>query len=145
MALDVGTRRIGLAVSDALGITAQPLDTLKRANKGADIDSLSRLAKQHDVRELVIGLPIRMGGERSVQTERVRSFAAELGLALVLPVHFMDERLTSWEANELLDGQKLSRLQRKGKVDKIAAVLILTAFLEQRNGPAMLPSDSGQE
>ena len=141
LALDVGNRRIGLAISDALGLTAQPLQTLARHSKRADLEALTAIAKQHDVQQLVIGLPLRMGGEDSAQTNRVRQFAGEVSAALALPVHFVDERLTSWEAHQMLDQSKLDRLERKGKVDAVAAVLILQAYLRQRSGPALLPPD----
>lgn len=145
LALDVGNRRIGLAVSDPLGITAQPLPTLLRKSKRADMNALRELVAENGVQEIVIGLPLRMGGEDSAQTERVRKFAEELGSTLHLPIHFLDERLTSWEAHQMLDASKFDRLQRKGKVDQIAAVLILQAYLQKHTGPPLLPPDAPAE
>src|SRR5256885_15269200 len=78
LALDVGSRRIGLAVSDALGITAQPLDTLNRTNKRADIAHLKQLIRQHNVAELVLGNPLNMSGQPGAQAEKVAAFAEEL-------------------------------------------------------------------
>jgi putative holliday junction resolvase len=145
LALDVGNRRIGVAISDELGITAQPLPTLSRRSQRVDIETIAVIAKQHDVRQIVVGLPVRMGGEDSAQTKRTREFAEELRIALSLPVHLADERLTSWEANQMLDSEKLTRIERKGKVDKIAAVLILESYLQQKAGPTLLPPDEADE
>src|SRR3954469_6886961 len=103
LALDVGSRRIGLAVSDALGITAQPLDTLNRTNKRADIAHLKQLIRQHDVTELVLGNPLNMSGQPGPQAQKVAAFAEELRSRLNLPVHLWDERLTSTEAHRILD------------------------------------------
>jgi len=137
LALDVGSRRIGLAVSDALGITAQPLDTLTRTNKRADFAHLKNLIRRHDVSEVVIGNPLNMSGEAGAQAEKIAAFAEELRSRLDLPVHLWDERLTSAEAHRFLDdsGHSKDRLQRKGKVDRIAAVLILQSFMESRSRP----------
>jgi len=130
LALDVGTKRIGMAVSDPLGITAQGLPTLTRISRNKDLDLIKKVVEQYEVQAVVIGLPVRMGGEASTQTTRVEKFADFLRSSTKLPIHLFDERLTSWEAHQLLDEQKLDRHQRKGKVDKIAACLILQGFLE---------------
>lgn len=132
LALDVGSRRIGLAVSDALGITAQPLETLVRKNKRADLEQLGKVIEQYSIAELVLGLPLYMSGQESPQSGKVEAFAEQLKERFGLPVHFMDERLTSAQAHRLLDEAELSRMGRKGKVDRIAAVLILDAFMERR-------------
>jgi putative pre-16S rRNA nuclease len=129
MAIDYGSRRIGLAVSDELGITAQGLPTLHRTNKRNDFDQLRRTIKQHAIEEIVVGLPLRMSGEAGIQSEKVEEFADELRKRFKLPVHLFDERLTSVEANRLLDETAMSDRRRKEVVDQIAAVLILEAFL----------------
>src|SRR3954466_15855705 len=115
LALDVGSRRIGLAVSDALGITAQPLETLNRTNKRADIAELKKIIHQHHVTELVLGNPLNMSGEPGSQAEKVAAFAEELRTRLNLPVHLWDERLTSTEAHRILDdsGHSKDRIARK--------------------------------
>lgn len=135
LALDLGSRRIGLAVSDSLGITAQPLDTLTRSSKRADIAELRKLVRRHQVTEVVLGNPLNMSGEQGGQAGKVAAFAEELRQHLGLPVHLFDERLTSAEAHRFLDesGHSKDRLQRKGKVDRIAAVLILQGFMESRS------------
>lgn len=132
LALDVGTRRIGLAVTDALGITAQGLPTLTRKNKRADFAALRRVFRKHNVVEIVVGHPLRMSGEASAQTDKVLAFVEELKQEFAGPIHLWDERLTSAEANRLLDETGHTRMERKGVVDQMAAGLILQSFLEAR-------------
>jgi len=132
LGLDVGARRIGVAVSDRLGITAQGLETLQRKNKRSDLEQLGRLIRDYQVREIVIGLPLRMSGLEGIQAEKMQAFAADLRKRFGLPVHLWDERLTSAEANRLLRETDLS-IEKRGKaVDRMAAVLILQGFMERR-------------
>jgi putative Holliday junction resolvase len=133
LALDVGSRRIGLAVSDALGITAQGLDTLNRTNKRADLRLLGAVIRDYAIAEIVVGNPLRMSGDASSQSDKVAAFADDLRKHFRLPVFLWDERLTSVAANRILDEAGMSREQRKGVVDRMAAVLILQAFLEARS------------
>ena len=132
LALDFGSRNIGLAVTDELGLTAQGLPTLRRSNKRSDFDHLRRAIRQYGVAELVLGLPLRMSGDEGVQAEKVRAFADELRRRFKLPVHLFDERLTSVEANRLLRETEMSIRRRAEVVDQMAAVLILQGFLEHR-------------
>ena len=132
LAIDYGAKRIGLAVTDELGLTAQGLPTLHRTNKHNDFNHLRRTIKQYEVTELVVGLPLRMSGDEGTQAEKVRGFADELGTKFKLPVHLQDERLTSVEANRVLDQTAMGDERRKQVVDRVAAVLILQAFLEIR-------------
>ena len=132
LALDVGARRIGLAVSDPLGLTAQGLETLQRKNKRADLEKLEQIIRRYDVRELVVGLPLRMSGAEGIQSERMTAFGEELRRRFGLPVHLWDERLTSAEANRILREAELSIQKRARAVDRMAAVLILQNFLESR-------------
>jgi putative Holliday junction resolvase len=132
LGLDVGARRIGIAVSDPLGITAQGLDTLQRRNKRADFEQLGRVIREYLVQEIVVGLPLRMSGAEGIQAEKMQSFAEELRKRFRLPVHLWDERLTSAEANRLLRETELS-IEKRGKaVDRMAAVLILQGWMERR-------------
>lgn len=132
MGLDVGSRRIGVAVSDPLGITAQGLDTLQRTTKRRDFDHLQRVIQEYDVREIVVGLPLRMSGAEGIQSDKMQVFAEELRKRFRLPVHLWDERLTSVEANRLLRETELS-IEKRGKaVDRMAAVLILQGWMEGR-------------
>jgi putative Holliday junction resolvase len=133
LGLDVGSRRIGLAVSDPLGITAQGLDTLQRRNKRHDFEQLQRIIQEYDVREIVVGLPLRMSGAEGIQSDKMQVFAEDLRKRFRLPVHLWDERLTSAEANRLLRETDLS-IEKRGKaVDRMAAILILQGWMESRN------------
>ena len=132
LALDFGARRIGLAVSDQLGVTAQGLQTLLRSNKRNDLDHLRRVIRQYGVTEIVMGLPLRMSGAEGAQAEKVQAFAEQLRHKFKLPVHLFDERLTSVEANRMLRETDMSIRRRTEVVDQVAAVLILQSFLEFR-------------
>ncbi|MDR3749281.1 MAG: Holliday junction resolvase RuvX [Acidobacteriota bacterium] len=136
LALDFGSRNIGLAITDPLGLTAQGLPTLRRSTKRNDLDYLRRLIKQHAVGEIVIGLPLRMSGIEGIQSQKVHQFAEELRRKFKLPVHLYDERLTSVEANRLLRETEMSIRRRAAVVDLMAAVLILQSFMEFRRSQA---------
>ncbi len=150
MALDVGDRRIGLAVTDGLGLTAQPLFTLHRTRRNADLKSIGRFIRKHEVGTLVVGLPLHADGSPSPQAAKTEAFAAELfAQHPTLAHHLLDERLTTREAHELLDNSlrkrqtAANRLDRKELIDQVAATLLLEAFLARENGPALLPDPDG--
>jgi putative Holliday junction resolvase len=130
MALDVGSKRIGVAVTDPLGITAQGLDTIQRQNKRLDMDTLREVRAKYEVREIVVGLPLRLSGAEGTQSEKMRRFADDLHAHFGLPVHLWDERWTSTEANRLLRETDLSIKKRGQAVDRMAAILILTSWME---------------
>jgi putative holliday junction resolvase len=132
LAIDYGARRMGLAVSDPLGITAQGLETLERKNKRSDFGRLERLLREYQVREIVLGYPLRMSGQEGTQSQKVAEFAEELRRRFALPVHLWDERLTSAEANRLLREAELSIQKRAQAVDRMAATLILQSWLQSR-------------
>jgi putative Holliday junction resolvase len=133
LGLDVGSKRIGIAISDPLGITAQGLKTLQRQNKRIDFEKLVQLAREHEVSEVVVGFPLRMSGAEGIQAEKMHRFADELRERLQLPVHLWDERLTSAEANRLLRETEMSIKRRGQVVDQMAAVLILQSWMEHRS------------
>lgn len=133
LAIDYGSRRMGLAVSDALGITAQGLETLERKNKRSDFARLERLVREYQIVEIVLGNPLRMSGEEGTQSRKVAEFADELRRRFGLPVHLWDERLTSSEANRLLREAEVSLQRRTQAVDRMAATLILQSFLQARS------------
>jgi putative Holliday junction resolvase len=133
LAIDYGSRRMGLAVSDGLGITAQGLETLERKNKRSDFARLERVIREYQVAEIVLGNPLRMSGEEGTQSRKVADFAAELRRRFELPVHLWDERLTSSEANRLLRESEVSLQRRAQAVDRMAATLILQSFLQARS------------
>lgn len=133
LALDVGSHTIGMAVTDPLGITAQGLETLRRKNKRTDLAALGKTVRQYEVAEIVVGLPLRMSGEEGTQSGKMREFVVVLEKQFGLPVHLVDERLTSVEANRVLRESEMSIKKRAGAVDRLAAVLILQNFLEMRS------------
>jgi putative pre-16S rRNA nuclease len=133
LALDVGSRTIGLAVTDPLGLTAQGLVTIRRKNKRTDLAALAEVIVRYDVAELVVGLPLRMSGAEGRQSEKMREFVAVLERHFALPVHLWDERLTSAEANRLLRETEMSIRKRAAVVDQLAAVLILQNWMEARH------------
>ncbi len=132
LAIDYGSRRMGLAVSDALGITAQGLETLQRKNRRSDFARLERVIRENQVQEIVLGYPLRMSGQEGTQSQKVAEFAEELRHKFELPVHLWDERLTSAEANRLLREADLSIQKRAQAVDRMAATLILQSFMQAR-------------
>ena len=139
LGFDVGERRIGLALSDELGYTAQPLFTLHRTRLKDDLKSVARVLRKHaPIVEAVVGNPLYMSGDQSPQAARAQAFAESLRTELGLTVHLWDERLTTAEAHRHLDALGHSRapnsegVGRKNIIDQVAAVLILQAFLEAR-------------
>ncbi len=128
----MGSKTIGVAVSDPLGFTAQGLETIRRKNKRLDFEQLETLIRKYSVSEIVVGLPLRMSGAEGTQSEKMRAFAEDLRKKFSLPVHLWDERLTSAEANRVLRESEMS-IQRRGEVvDRMAAVLILQSWMEAR-------------
>lgn len=133
LGLDVGNRRIGVAVSDGLGLTAQPVLTLeRRRNSREDLRSLARLARRFNVAGIVVGKPLHMSGEAGTQAARTQAFAAALGELSGLPIHFWDERLTTEEAHRILYEAGHARQEHRRVVDQVAATLILQSFLEEK-------------
>jgi len=133
LALDVGSKRIGVAVSDELGLTAQPVLTLeRRRSPREDLRSLARLARRFAVAGIVVGNPLHLSGDLSPQAAKIQAFAAALGELTSLPVHLWDERLTSREAHQILYEAGHDRKDHKRVVDQVAATLILQSFLDSR-------------
>ena len=133
LALDVGSKRIGVAVSDELGLTAQPVLTLERKRSPRDdLRSLARLARRYDVAGIVVGNPLHLSGEQSPRAAKTQAFAAELGELTGLPIHLWDERLTTQEAHHILYEAGHARQEHRRVVDQVAATLILNLFLRSR-------------
>lgn len=133
LALDVGSRTFGMAVSDLLGITAQGLPTYRRKNKRTDFAELRRVIDAQGVVEIVVGYPLHMSGDEGTQSHRMQEFAEELRKHFGLPVHLWDERLTTAEASRVLRESEMSIKRRGEVVDRLAAVLILQSFLQARS------------
>ena len=133
LGLDVGNRRIGVAVSDELGLTAQPVMTLERKrNTREDLRSLARLCRRFGVVGIVVGNPVHLSGEAGAQAAKTQAFAAALGELAGLPIHLWDERLTTHEAHQILYEAGHARREHRRVVDQVAATLILQGFLEKQ-------------
>ena len=132
LALDFGKRRIGLAVSDELGITAQGLETLQRTNIREDLARLAQLISQKGVSLILMGNPLHMSGREGRQVEYTRDFAERLTAATGVPVEYWDERLTSVQAERVLRESGISIQKRARAVDQLAAVILLESFLDSR-------------
>jgi len=135
LGLDLGSRRIGAAVTDELGLTAQPVLTLERrgsgpANRREDLRSLARLCRRFSVAAIVVGNPLHLSGESSPRALKTQAFAAELGELTGLPIHLWDERLTTQEAHEILYQAGHDRQEHRKVVDQVAATLILQSFMD---------------
>lgn len=130
MALDVGKVRVGVAITDGLVLTVQPLLTLYRKSRGEDMRNLVRLVRRHEVQEIVVGNPLHLSGDRSPWAVKVQEFAEELRRRSGLPVHLFDERLSSVAAHEILDEAGHSKRDRKAIIDQVAAVVILEGWIE---------------
>lgn len=144
MALDVGKVRVGVALTDPLGYTAQPLLTIWRKTRGEDFRNLLRLIKRHEVVEIVVGNPLHLSGDVSPWAEKVQEFAAELEKRSGLPVRMWDERLSSVAAHEILDeaGHDRDRKSRQGIIDQVAAVVILQGWMAARERVESLKRDA---
>ena len=132
LGLDVGEKRIGLAVSDPLGFTAQGLMVLERRDWDQDIDRLLKIARPYQVQEVLVGLPRHLNGRLGEQAEEIMALAQALGEALQAKVVTWDERLSTVEAERLLIEADMSRRRRRRVVDQVAATLILQAYLDSR-------------
>ena len=130
LALDFGKRRIGLAVSDELGITAQGLQTLQRTNTREDLGHLVQLIAEKNVTLILMGKPLHMSGAESRQAEYTRDFAGRLSAASGVPVEFWDERLTTVAAQRVLRESGISIQKRAQAVDRLAAVILLESYLD---------------
>jgi putative Holliday junction resolvase len=125
LCIDFGTVRIGLAVSDPLGATAQPLDVV-----ASDVDAVVERARELEVGEIVVGLPLRTSGEAGPEAVAARDFARDVEEASGIPVQLWDERLSSVQAEKVMGGTARSR---RGSVDKVAAAIVLQSFLDARH------------
>jgi putative Holliday junction resolvase len=132
MGIDLGRRRIGVAATDALGLTVQPLETIARTSLRKDMNRIAELVQENQIAELVVGLPLHMSGEAGSKAERAQQFAGHLRARLKLPVHLFDERLTTWQAHQVLSAQSASIAKRKEVIDQVSAMLILEGWLAER-------------
>lgn len=133
LGLDVGDSKVGVALSDGLGYTAQGLMTFKRHSLMKDLHFIEKLIKEHNIGEVIIGLPLKMNGTRSSQTNKILAFCDFLTKHLNVPVHTWDERLTTVQAIKILKRGHIRRKKRGPLVDKVAAVIILQGYLDRKS------------
>lgn len=134
LALDPGTKRIGVAVSDEMKWIAQPLETFERRSLDADLQHIQRLVHEHDVDRVIMGMPFRLDGSLGPAAQQVEQFKLHLEGALRVPIISWDERLTTKSAEALLIDANVSRKKRKGAVDRVAAAILLQSYLESLSG-----------
>ena len=131
IALDVGDKTIGVAASDELGITAQPVTVIERTTSiKADLRTVEQLVYEHNASKVVVGIPIMLDGTLGIQAGKVTEFVERLAKRLRVPVEIWDERMTTLEAERRLIDADVSRTKRKKIIDKLAATLILQSYLE---------------
>ena len=133
MALDVGTKRIGVAMSDELFLTAQGADTIYRVSLDADLAKIKKVAEDNGVGEIIVGLPINMNGTYGTKANEVLEFVNNLTKVVSMPIKTWDERLTTVQAENVLLEADVSRAKRKKSIDKLAAQFILQSYLDSRN------------
>ncbi|MDD9974744.1 MAG: Holliday junction resolvase RuvX [Candidatus Poribacteria bacterium] len=131
LGLDVGDTRIGVALSDELGVAAHPLCTLTRKNRKVDLIAISDLVSIHKVECVVIGLPISLDGSIGAQAEKVQKFAKRLEHVIDIPIEFQDERFTTAEAEEILHELNKDAKAQKELIDEVSAVIILDDYLNR--------------
>ncbi len=132
MALDVGSRTVGVAVTDQLKLTARPLTTLKRRDLEADVEALRVLMERHSVERLIVGLPLHLSGERSGTLDSIEPFVNRVKETTAVRVEWMDERLSTKEAEQLMKELGHSQTERRRKRNEFAAALILKWYLEEQ-------------
>ncbi len=135
LGLDVGKKRIGVAGCDGTGLIATGLTTIERQSFFQDVEQLQQIVRQREAQLLVIGLPYSMDGSIGFQAKQVQKFAKRISKALELPIEYIDERLTSVEAEAQLKSQKKYSRYNKGLIDRRAATIILQQWLDQRRAP----------
>jgi len=132
MGMDFGTKRIGIAISDELMLTAQGIDSLERKVLKSDLEEILRIVRENNVAEIIVGLPLNMNGTYSAKTKETIEFIEELSKVIKVPVKTWDERLTSMQAERFLISAGVSRAQRKKVTDKLAAQIILQSYLDSK-------------
>ena len=133
LGLDYGSHRIGTAVSDPLGITAQPLVAIQRQGETRDIEAIGALVREYSVRSVLIGLPLHLSGEEGTQAKQARQFGEKIAERLGVPVETWDERMTTAQAERHLIASGVRRKKRKEIRDSLSAVILLQSALDYRN------------
>jgi len=137
MGLDYGSKTIGVAISDSLGLTAQPFETIERSKENKLRRSLAKIAKiveEKNIKKIVVGLPVNMNGKRGKRVSLTLEFVEKLKQRVDVPIIMQDERLTTVEADEILDESGVKKENRKQFIDMVAAGIILREYMEKENG-----------
>jgi putative Holliday junction resolvase len=142
LGLDVGQKRIGVAGCDGTGLIATGITTIERTSFHQDVEQIRQIINERQVQVLVIGLPYCMDGSLGYQARSTQKFATKLAQALKLPVEYVDERLTSFQAEQLLIAEKRSPSRHKALIDRKAAALILQQWLDTKRNLANIPIDT---
>jgi putative Holliday junction resolvase len=132
LAIDYGRKRMGIAISDELGLTAQPLVTVLRINRRNDLCRLRDICRKHDVTRILVGHPLHMSGEAGAMAEEAARFGARLRKELAIEVEMVDERLTSWEAERTVAEIQSSSRRKQASLDDVAAAVLLRDYLEHK-------------
>jgi putative Holliday junction resolvase len=135
LALDIGKRRIGIAVSDPLGMIARPVETVQSVSLNADVERIAQIASDLEAELIVIGDPIHMSGDAGTMSNRVRKFGDKLAEVSGLPVEYCDERLTTVEAQRILEAQGVPLKKARQQIDAVAASVILQSYLNTLKPP----------
>lgn len=143
LGLDVGSKRIGVAGCDGLGLMATGLTTIERTSFERDVQQLREWVEQREVKLLVVGLPYASDGTIGLQARQIQKFAKRLAKALQLPVEYIDERLTSVEAEELIKAENRLVSRNKGLIDRKAAAIILQEWLDNRRSDKLGSTNQG--
>ena len=139
MGLDVGDSRVGVALSDPLGIMATPLNIINRSDERKAVERIAAIIREKEVAMVIVGLPLNMDGTRGTQAEKTDSFVADLKGSISIPIEYRDERLSTVNARELIQGVR--KTDRSTRYDAAAAALILQGYLDEVAGPKELPPE----
>lgn len=132
LAIDYGRRRMGLALSDELRVTARPLATILRVNREADLRRLRQICREHSVAHIIVGHPLHLSGKAGEMAEETARFAARLKKETGIDTELVDERLTSWEAEQTVNTTRTPRSSKRQALDAVAAAVLLRDYLDQR-------------
>jgi len=136
LAVDYGRKRIGLALSDRLGLTARPLGTIRRVNRHRDMSRLREACRKNGVTHIIVGHPLHLTGEAGEMADEAARFAARLEKEMRIAVELVDERLTSWEAEQMVTETRPSARRKREPIDDVAAAILLRDYLEKTRGRA---------
>jgi putative holliday junction resolvase len=137
LCLDLGSKRIGVAISDETGLISRPVGVINVVSRQQALQAVLRYLQQEEAGAIVVGLPLRLNGEEGIESGRAREFARQLSKLTELPIDFMDERLSSVEAERLMQEVGVKRNKRRAQIDARAAAIILQTYLDARRNQGL--------